>query len=62
MDTTTQQPKDGVPPTLDAFIHVLSVAKDTCGIPPVQITFRSASALLTMIRVRLPLPGVEMNF
>jgi hypothetical protein len=62
MASTTQQPKDGVLPTLDVFIQVLSIAKDTCGIPPAQVAFGSASALLTMIRVRLPLPGVEMNF
>jgi hypothetical protein len=38
-------------PTLDVFIQVLSIAKDTCGIPPAQIAFGSAGVLLTMIRV-----------
>ena len=49
-----QQPKgrDGVISTLDVFIQAINVAKDTCGIPPAQIAFGSASVLLTMIRVR----------
>jgi hypothetical protein len=39
---------------LDAFIKILDVAKDGCGIPPAQAVFASVSALLTIIRVRLP--------
>ena len=47
-----QEKPNGVPSTLDADIQVLSQAKDTCGIPPVQGVFDSAGALLTTIRVR----------
>jgi hypothetical protein len=43
--------RDGVLSTLDVFIQALNVAKDSCGIPPAQIAFGSASVLLTMIRV-----------
>ena len=46
-----QEKPNGVPSTLDAGIQVLSQAKDTCGIPPVQGVFDSAGALLTTIRV-----------
>ena len=58
MDSTPlhQKARDRVPPTLDVFIQVLSIAKDTCGVAPAQIAFGSASVLLTMIRARfLPL-------
>jgi hypothetical protein len=57
MASTSQQPKgrDAVLPTLDVFIQVLNIAKDTCGIPPAQVAFGSAGVLLTMIRVRFPL-------
>ena len=56
MASTSQQPKgcDGVLSALDLFIQALNLAKDTCGIPPAQVAFGSASALLTMIRVRFP--------
>jgi hypothetical protein len=52
--TPSQQQKgrDGVLSTLDAAIQALNLAKDSCGIPPAQIAFGSASVLLTMIRVR----------
>ena len=62
MASTPQPPKgrDVVIPTLDVFIQALSVAKDTCGIPPAQIAFGSACTLLTMIRVRSPQP-VQTN-
>jgi hypothetical protein len=56
--TSTPQPqtgRDAVLPTLDVFIQVLDIAKDACGIPPAQIALGSASTLLTMIRVRVPL-------
>jgi hypothetical protein len=59
MASTSQQPKDRVLPTLDVFIQVLNIAKDSCGIPPAQVAFGSASVLLTMIRVRSPPLGVE---
>jgi hypothetical protein len=57
MASTSQQPKgrDGIFTTLDVFIQGLGLAKDTCGIPPAQIAFGTACALLTMIRVRFPL-------
>ena len=57
MASTSQRPKghDGVLATLDVFIQILNLAKDTCGIPPAQIAFGSATVLLTMIRVRSPL-------
>ena len=56
MASTSQRPegRDPVLPTLDVFIQVLSIAKDTCGIPPAQIAFGSAGALLSMIRARFP--------
>jgi hypothetical protein len=52
--TPSQQPKgrDGVLLTLDAAIQALGLAKDSCGIPPAQIAFGSASVLLATIRVR----------
>jgi hypothetical protein len=46
-----QTARDGVLSTLDAFIQTLNFARDSCGIPPAQIAFGSASVLLTMIRV-----------
>ena len=55
MASTSQRPKerDGVLPTLDVLIQALSVVEGACGaIPPAQIAISSASALLTMIRVR----------
>jgi hypothetical protein len=52
--STSQRPKgrDGALSTLDVLVQVLTLAKDTCGVPPAQIAFGSAVALLTMIRVR----------
>ena len=48
-----QQPKgrDGVLSALDVLIQALNLAKDSCGIPPAQVAFGSASVLLSMIRV-----------
>jgi hypothetical protein len=62
MASTSQQPegRDLVLPTLDVFIQVLSIAKDTCGIPPAQIAFGSASVLLSVIRVHFLLCGDEL--
>jgi hypothetical protein len=53
MASTSQQHKgrNVVLPTLDVFIQVVNIAKDTCGIPPAQVAFGSAGVLLTMIRV-----------
>jgi hypothetical protein len=53
MASTSQWPKgrDGVLPTLDVFIQILNTAKDTCGIPPAQAAFGSASVFLALIRV-----------
>ena len=55
---SSQRPKgrDGVLSTLDVLIQGLDLAKNVCGIPPAQVAFSSASALLTMVRVRFPLP------
>jgi hypothetical protein len=63
MSSTSQRPtgRDRVLPTLDVFIQVLNIAKDTCGIPPAQVAFGSASVLLTMIRVHLS-PREEEEF
>ena len=60
MASTSQRQEglDGVLTTLDADIQVLSHAKDTCGIPPVQDAFDSAGALLATIRVCLLLLSV----
>ena len=57
MASTYREPKqrDGVLSTLDVFIQALNLAKDTCGIPPAQVAFGSACALLTMIRVCFPI-------
>ena len=53
MTSTSKQPKgrDGIISTLDVFIQVVNIAKDTCAVPPAQIAFGAASVLLTMIRV-----------
>ena len=52
----SQRPQghDGALSSLDMLIQVLTLAKDTCGIPPAQVAFGSAVVLLTMIRVRPP--------
>jgi hypothetical protein len=56
-----QKGRDGVISTLDVFIQVLNLAKDTCGISPAQVAFGTAGVLLTMIRVRfLPLCDDEL--
>ena len=57
MASMSQQTKgrDGVLPTLDVFIQILNIAKDTCGIPPAQVALGAASVLLAMIRVHPPL-------
>jgi hypothetical protein len=47
--------RDVILPTLDVFIQALNIAKDACGIPPAQIVLGSASTLLTMIQVSIPL-------
>jgi hypothetical protein len=59
---STSHPKDRVLPTLEVFIQVLNIAKDSCGIPPAQVAFGSASVLLTMIRARFPLPYGDDEF
>ena len=48
-----QRPKDrdGALSTLDVLIQTLNFAKGACGIPPAQVVFASASALLSMIRL-----------
>jgi hypothetical protein len=46
-----QTAHEGVFSTLDVLIQALNFAKDSCGIPPAQIAFGSASVLLAMIRV-----------
>lgn len=46
-----QKGRDGVLLALDVFIQGLNLAKDTCGIPPAQAAFGSASILLTAICV-----------
>ena len=53
MASAPEPPKwrDGALTALDVFIQGLSLAKDTCHIPPAQIAFGTAAALLTMIRV-----------
>ena len=48
----TQKARNVVPSSLDADIKVLDRAKSACSIPPAQIAFDSASALLATIRVR----------
>ena len=59
MASTSQRQKgrDGVLSALDVLIQALTLAKDTCGVPPAQIALGSAVALLTMIRVRFLLFG-----
>ena len=55
-DSTSQRPKgrDGALSALDVPIQVLTLAKDTCGVPPAQVALGSAVVLLTMIKVRVP--------
>ena len=53
MASTSQKTKgrgDAVS-TLDVLIQSLSLAEDTCGIPPAQIALGAAIVLLTMIGV-----------
>lgn len=54
MASTSQRPEgcDRAPPALDAIIQVLSLAKDSNGIPHAQAVVGVASAILTTIRVR----------
>ena len=54
MASTSQRQKgrDRALSALDAVIQVLSLAKDSCGIPPAQAVFGVASIILAMIRVR----------
>lgn len=52
--STRPEGRDGVLSTLDVFIQGLTLAKDTCGVPPAQVAFGAAGALLTMIRVCFP--------
>ena len=60
MASTSQRPKgrDNVLSALDIVIQTLTLAKDTCGIPPAQVAFGTAVALLAMIRVCPPYPLV----
>ena len=53
MASSSQRPKgrDGLLSTLDVLIQALSLAKDTCAIPPAQVAIGSANVLLTVIRV-----------
>jgi hypothetical protein len=57
MASASRRPKgrDGVLSTLHVIIQALDLAQGTCGIPPAQVAFGSVIALLTMIRVFLPL-------
>ena len=54
MTSTSQRQKgsDCALSALDVVIQVLSLAKDSCGIPPAQAVFGIANAILSMIRVR----------
>lgn len=54
MDANSRPPeaRDGTLSSLNVAIEVLNLAKDITGIAPAQAAFGSASALLTMIRVR----------
>ena len=63
MTSTSQRQKgrDRALPALDAVIQALSLAKDSCGIPPAQAVFGVASVILTTIRVRLS-PLCDENF
>ena len=64
MASTSQREKgrDRALSALDAVIQVLTIAKDSCGIPPAQAVFGIASALLTMIRVRSSSPLCDGRF
>ena len=61
MSSASQRPKgrDGALSALDVLIQVLTLAKDTCGIPPAQVAFGSAVALLNMIRVCFTQPRYD---
>ena len=47
-----QKKRDRPISVLDLDIQALSLAEDSCGIPPAQAAFGSVGALLTTIRVR----------
>ena len=53
MATKSQRPKgqDGALSSLNAAIDVLNLAKEAVGMAPVGAVFKSASDLLTIIRV-----------
>ena len=59
MDTNSNRPKpkgrNGALSSLNVTIEALNLAKEISGIAPAKAAFGSVSALLTMIRVRLPL-------
>ena len=51
-----QTEQDSALSTLDVSIKYLNIAKDTSSIKPAKDAFGSVNVLLTMIRVRVPLP------
>ena len=54
METKSQRLKgsDGALPSLNAAINTLGLARDMTSVKPAKDAFRSASLLLTTIRVR----------
>ena len=58
MVSISQRPKGhgGAVSALDVVIQTLTLAGGACGVPPAQIALGSTLVLLTMIRVRFPLP------
>ena len=50
--------RDGALSSLNAAIEVLNLAKEVSSVTPAKVVFGSVSILLTMIRVRVPLPPV----
>ena len=58
MDTDSRQPRgrDSALSLLNVTIETLDLAKEVSSIPQAAAAFASVSILLTMIRVRIPLP------
>ena len=60
MEAQSQQPKrrDGVLSSLNVAIDAMNIAKDVMDIVPAKAAFGAVSVILTMIRVRFPLPHI----
>jgi hypothetical protein len=64
MATESPQSKgrDRAIPTLEALIQILEVAKVACVFPPAQVAIGSTSALLMIIKARIPSYFATLSF